>query len=475
MNLRFLVAIVFSSLYVSAQSVSSFASTGHMTIPRAGHTATLLANGRVLVAGGYQVQGSMTVGLKSAEIYDPSSGGFTATGDMSVPRSGNTATVLPNGRILIAGGNSADIYDPATGKFTPAGKMNTGGKAATLLNNGKVLLAGGRTSDPSSCSNGAELYDPATNTFQLTGNMTSGRCTPRSTLLTDGRVLVVPGDEGDDPGIADIYDPGTGSFGGADWQNIYNMIAATSNLLVNGNVLVSLAVQECDFLSTKAAIYDTALGLRTTGNMASGICRPTGTLLSDGTVLIAGGWFTGTVAQVYDPASGSFSPAGKMTSYRQVYAATLLNDGTVLMTGGDYPTGNPLDLSSYGFATSDTAELYHPRNVRSAPALLSLGASEQGAVLHSGTSRVVSATDPASVGEAIEIYGTGLIDGGVVPPQVAVEGRLAEVLYFGNAPGLVGVNQINIRVPNGIAPGVAVPVRLTYISRASNEVTIGVR
>jgi hypothetical protein len=98
------------------------------------------------------------------------------------------------------------------------------------------------------------------------------------------------------------------------------------------------------------------------------------------------------------------------------------------MTGGTYPTGNPLDLSSYGFATSDTAELYHPRNLRSAPALLSLGASGQGAVLHAGTSRVVSASDPASVGEAIEIYGTGLNEGGVIPPQVSIGGRLAQVL-----------------------------------------------
>ena len=288
-------------------------------------------------------------------------------------------------------------------------------------------------------------------------------------------MLIVPGDEGDDPGSADIYDLVTGAFSAADWQNVNNLIVATSNLLANGSVLVSLAVQECDFLSTKAALYDSAMGFRVTGNMANGICRPSGTLLSNGTVLIAGGWFAGTVAQIYDPASGSFSPTGNLTTYRQDHTATLLKDGTVLMAGGTHPVGNPLDLSSYSFATTDTAELYHPATVRSAPALLSVGASRQGAVLHAGTSRVVSATDPASVGEAIEIYGTGLIDGGVVPPQIAVGRRLAEVLYFGSAPGLSGVNQINVRVPNGIAPGAVVPVRMNYLSRSSNEVTIGVQ
>lgn len=473
MYVRLLAAILLSSLDSSAQPSGSFAATGHMTVARAGHTATLLTNGTVLVAGGYQYQGSMVVGLKSAEIYHPSSGAFSPTGDMSVPRSRHTATVLPDGRVLIVGGNSADIYDPATGTFTPAGKMNTGVKVATLLNSGKVLLVGDATHDSSSCSKAAELYDPATDTFQLTGNMTSGRCTPRLPVLADGRVLVVPGDEGDDPGIAGIYDPETGSFMAANWQNID--IIATSNLLVNGNVLVSLAAQECDFLSTNAAVYAPTSGLRTTGKMASGICRPTGTLLSDGSVLIAGGWFAGTVAQVYDPASGSFSPAANMTTYRQEYAATLLNDGTVLMTGGDHPAGSPLDLSSYGFATSDTAELYQPGSVRSVPALLSLGNSEQGAVLHTGTSRVVSAGDPASAGEAIEIFGTGLISGGAVPPQVAVGGRLAEVMYFGNAPGYSALSQINVRVPNGIKPGPAVPVRLHYLSRFSNEVTIAVQ
>src|SRR5205823_9381743 len=123
---------------------------------------------------------------------------------------------------------------------------------------------------------------------------------------------------------------------------------------------------------------------------ASGICRPTGTLLSDGTVLIAAGWFAGTQAQIYEPVSGNFFRTGDMNSDRVGYTATLLNDGTVLMAGGA-PCGaapcNPLN----------SAELYHPAVVAPPPILLSVAdGPTQGAILHAGTRRLVSASDPAA-------------------------------------------------------------------------------
>ena len=123
-----------------------------------------------------------------------------------------------------------------------------------------------------------------------------------------------------------------------------------------------------------------------------------------------------------------------------------------------------------------STEIYHPPVLVPAPLLLTLsgGTSGPGAVLHAGTARVVSSNDPAVAGELLEIYCTGLADGGAVPPIIAIGGRAAEVLYFGKS-GSAGVNQINVRVPAGITPGGAVPLHLNYLGRPSNEVTIGMQ
>jgi len=146
---------------------------------------------------------------------------------------------------------------------------------------------------------------------------------------------------------------------------------------------------------------------------------------------------------------------------------TLSCDGTALYFSSNRPGG----VGGYDFYVATRKRLEDP-----APVLLtaSRDGSRQGAILHSGTSQITSSANPAFIGEVVEVYLTGLIDGSTAPPQISIGDRVAEILFFGKAPLFTGLNQVNVRVPD-ISPGPAVPVRLTYLGRLSNEVTIGVR
>jgi hypothetical protein len=351
-----------------AQTPGTFNIVGDMIRPRFLHTSTLLPDGRVLIAGGDSCYCGITEA--SVELYDPSKGTFTATGIMTTPRHFHSATLLPNGKILIAGGEprfgadyslaSAELYDVATGTFVATGSMTVQrmSHTATLLNNGKVLIAGGfrRLGSTSQVDYPitAELYDPSTGTFTATGNMTSGWA-DTATLLPSGKVLIT---RSDPDGIlhasffSEIYDPSTGLFSPSGKMATFDT-GPTATSLTNAGVLIAGGdVGDGDGASFDAELYDPLTDMFTvTGNLTTRREQNTATLLPDGTVLFAGGhggvpvpgggYDNVASAELYDPNAGVFRPTGGMVIGRDLHDATLLNDGKVLITGGNeyYPAG----------------------------------------------------------------------------------------------------------------------------------------
>jgi len=329
-------------------------------------TATLLADGRVLLPAGCG---------KTAAVFDPATGTSTPTGSLTVPRGGGTATLLRDGRVLFAGGyncapagldgiwRSAELYDPATGTFTPTGPMRKPREfqTATLLADGRVLVAGGYTANEppaagavilasvrtvestSSILASAEVYDPATGTFSKTGPMTTFRDDHTATLLKDGRVLVVGGggEAYASSTSADLYDPATGTFTKTGSMKTGRYLH-TATLLQDGRVLVAGGRSPRDSTYRRAELYDPGSGtFSPTGPMHEGRQQQTATLLPDGRVLVAGGfWQDGqqghdlSSTELYDPSTGTFSKAGSMGTPRSGHWAMLLADGRVLILGG---------------------------------------------------------------------------------------------------------------------------------------------
>jgi len=327
----------------AADSVKTLAAS--MKVARSGHTATLLPNGQVLIAGGMNGNGTY---FNNAEIYSQATDAFTPTQSMSAKRVGHTATLLPGGKVLIAGGYnsdylaSAELYDPATAKFTPTGQMTMprSEHIALLLNNGKVLLAGGVGVGYSFLA-GAELYDPSTGTFTATGSMTAPRESHTATLLKSGKVLITGGHKDRREAMtvyssAEVYDPVNGAFKATgDMTTVRHKHAAV--LLPDGNVLIVGGSDKRDWQGkyNSAEIYISAQGtFKATGNMNEARFKLSNAvaLLKNGRVLIAGG---GQHIETYVPETNTFSIAdGQMDTARFFSAATLLQDGRVLITGG---------------------------------------------------------------------------------------------------------------------------------------------
>ena len=226
---------------------------GDMSTSRSAHTATLLADGRVLVVGGYADTGYESA---SAEIYDPAQRAWTTTGALDLGRTSHTATRLVDGRVLVTGGvysfwdgdyyttgtSTTEIYDPAVGSWSFAGAMSVGRyyHTATLLADGRVLVAGAYDQDYwGQTTTAAEIYDPALGTWALAGDMRTIRYGNTATLLANGRVLVTGGAAGGIPlASTELYDPALGSWSGTSYMSTQRGWH-TATLLAGDKVLVA--------------------------------------------------------------------------------------------------------------------------------------------------------------------------------------------------------------------------------------------
>jgi Galactose oxidase, central domain len=360
-----------------AQSSGTFTSTGSMTMARFGHSATLLADGRVLIAGGYtDAWNPMPYPLDghavtaTAEIYDPSTGAFTSTGSMVTPRAYHTATLLPDGRVLIASGRgggsddnlaTAELYDPATGLFTATGSMTTPSghdvNTATLLPDGRVLITGAPVVNGGPFR--AELYDASRGVFTPAATSTKPPSFATATLLPSGQVLLASAFS------SELYDPATGIFSPTATLNTFGTQAG---LLANGTVLIT-GGNDDPGPTAKAFLYDpSAATFTAVGSMTAPRSNLTLSALPDGRALITGGsTWTGfslpggqqamaytcclASAEIYDPSTGLFTAAVSMAAPRAGHTATLLSSGQILIAGGGSGDNGPAIA---------TAELYTP-------------------------------------------------------------------------------------------------------------------
>jgi len=300
-----------------------------------GHTGTLLPNGKVLFAGG---------GLfDRSDLYDPATGRVSPTGNMAFRRAYHTSTLLPNGKVLTAGGagdsplGSAELYDPAAGSFSATSDMTTARlfHTATLLPDGKVLFAGG--SGNGGVLKSTEVYDPATGVFSASGEMSTARARHTATLLPNGKVLFAGGiNYAGVTSSAELYDPATGRFS-AIGDMPSERYSHTATLLSNGKALIAGGSGNAGSLGS-AELYDPVSGsFSATGSMTAARKDHAATLLANGKVLTAGGQGDSLLrsAELYDPATGTFSATSEMNFAWSGVTGTLLPNGKVLISNRD--------------------------------------------------------------------------------------------------------------------------------------------
>jgi hypothetical protein len=338
--------MVINSVPALAQASGTWTTTGSLNMARTAHTAILLQNGQVLVTGGADLSHNF---LTSSELYNSATGKWTATGSTATPRVDHSATLLPNGEVLVAGGYlgldshyvgiytaTAELYNPSTGQWKTTGSMTMPRAlhGATLLRNGKVLVAGGTNADGTS-STTAELYDPSTGTWKATGSLHSYH--PLAlTLLQDGRALKV--DAGNSTGApGELYDPSTGQWTLTSGM-YYSHAGVSTALLPSGDVLIygnHFSCYASEFYNPFANTWT-----HTIGQCGNAISYGPLTLLGTGKVLLTGGYivYSGKSSPtkhsaLYDPATNTWTITGALNQAAG-HTATRLQNGQVLAVGG---------------------------------------------------------------------------------------------------------------------------------------------
>ncbi len=367
-----LIVLLFYAPVAKAQT-AEWTSAGNMNTARVYHTATPLPDGTVLVAGGW-VNATVT-DTASAEIYNPNTNSWTVVGSMANARYNHTATLLPNGEVLVAGGDatgtSAELYNPTTQTWTVTGSMNASryGHTASMLSNGMVLVTGGCCtsgsvpgySEPvSEALTSSELWNPATGEWTLTGSMVNMHAFHTASVLSTGNVLVEGGTSLQLPpgpevvSASEVYNPST-----ATWTAVGNLNTAryyaASSLFTGDQVLVAGGNGGgcCSGLASAELYAPASQSWQVTASMTVGAYELASAQISSTEALVSGGYSccstpqsTSNTALIYSLATQTWSITASMSQERYGHTLTALGDGTVLAAGGTYTGLNGAGITS---------------------------------------------------------------------------------------------------------------------------------
>jgi N-acetylneuraminic acid mutarotase len=315
---------------------------------RSGHTATLLATGELIVAGG--TRGG--VPTERVEIYDPVSKRWREVAKMNSARAGHTATLLGNGKLIVIGGYGAagplktvELFDPSSGRWTVLPELShaRSGHTATLLHAGKLLVVGGYSALGGTLPAQIEMLDLELGRWSMPSSLPalSGRHGHTATILRNGNVLIAGGQGVNGSAMVEsyMYVPGTNS-----WESAGPMLVPraghTASLLPSGRVLITSGLDTGKKPVAKAEVFDPTRkywaerAWTSAGNMKNALPGAAAVVLLDGTVLVTGVGSAGASAEIYDPASLRWSNAFVPSVGRAGHTLSLLSSGDVLVVGG---------------------------------------------------------------------------------------------------------------------------------------------